>query len=178
MRTLFIHLASPRSSEEAPVCFGYTPFDFLNHDCNRLKERCQRSVKVDTSGLVVDSDCGAEAFRAATANLTAAEGRFLDGETADVLAFAGSDWEDLRAATTKVTASAGAFFAAGAREEVAVGSVLLSPSSPPAAPHVRFTPPRKGTVSQIVKGACSGAVGCATTCHCCKGAPDDAWKPT
>ena len=72
-------------------------------------------MKVDTSGLGADPDRGAEAFRAATANLNVAEGRFLDGETAGVLAVADNEVEVFRAAKTKVNVAAGGFCARGAQ---------------------------------------------------------------
>ena len=98
--------------------------------------------------------------------MNAAKGRFLDGEMVGVLlALVEDDMEPLRAATARVKAAAGFFFAGRAVEELAVGSVPLSPSSP--APALRFllTPPRKGVVSQIVKPACAGTVGSARAVH-------------
>ena len=76
---------------------------------------------------------------------------------AEIFIEAAGDMEALRAATAKLNATAGRFFGWGAEEEeeLAVGLVPLSPSSPSPAPRILATPPRKGVVSQIVKPACA-----------------------
>jgi hypothetical protein len=59
----------------------------------------------------------------------------------------------LLATPASPSAEAGRFLAGGVVEELAVGSVPLSPSPPPPDPLFLATPPRKAVTSQIVTGA-------------------------
>ena len=86
----------------------------------------------------------------------AAAGRFPEATLVAFCAEADGDIVALLPATARLSAAAGRFFAGGLEEELAVGSVPLSPSSPPPALRFFATPPCNGVVSQIVKVACAG----------------------
>ena len=124
-------------------------------------------ARIDTEEVGTDLERALLHVRAATASLSAAAGRFLGEEMAD------DDEEPLLVATAKLKIAAGRFFGGGMEEELAVGSVPLSPSSPPP-PAWRFlaTPPRTGVVSQIVTPACAGAASWGTAWHSSKGATE------
>ena len=110
----------------------------------------------------------AEARLVAERTCEAAAGRFFVGDlVADRIGSVG-DLEAVLATAAKLNAALGLFFGGGAEEELAVGSVPLSPSSSPPALPLFGIPPRNGVVSHIVKPACGSSLGCAMDWHGCE----------